>query len=85
MFENSVLIKLVENYKEISYWSEPKSEVDFIVEKTAINVTAANKMLKREIEGLEDFNKRHKGFTLMILSKALKKENVMPLIEFLKR
>ncbi len=42
MFENAVFVKLAEKYKEISYWGELNSEVDFVAEKTAINVTAAD-------------------------------------------
>lgn len=85
MFENTVFIKLAENYKEISYWGELKSEVDFIVEKTAINVTSADNILERESKGLEDFNKKHKGFDLKIITKSLKKDNTIPLLEFLKQ
>lgn len=85
MFENTVLIKLAEKYKEISYWEESESEVDFIVEKNAINVTSVDKMPKREFKGLEDFNKKFKGFTLRIISKSLKTENIAPLAEFLKQ
>ncbi len=84
MFENAVLIKLAGKYKEISYWGELHSEVDFIIEKIAINVTATDKIHERERKGLEDFNKKHKGFNSVIISTSLKKENIMPLIEFLK-
>jgi predicted AAA+ superfamily ATPase len=84
MFENTVFIKLAENYNEISYWGELDSEVDFIVEKTAINVTSTDKIPERELKGLEDFNKKHKGFASLIISNKLKKEKITPLIEFLK-
>jgi len=85
MFENTVFIKLAENYKEISYWGELDSEVDFIVEKTAINVTSADKILEREFKGLEDFSRKNKGFSLLIIADKLKKENIMPIIDFLKK
>ena len=85
MFENTLFVKLAERYKEISYWGELTSEVDFIVEKTAINVTATDQIPEREVVGLEDFNKKHKGFALLIISKSLKRDNIIPLIEFLKQ
>lgn len=85
MFENSVLIKLAEKHNEISYWGGTDSEVDFIVDRTAINVTATDKLPKREVKGLEDFNREYKGFSLMVISKSLKKENTIPLLDFLKQ
>lgn len=85
MFENTVFIKLADSYKEISYWSEYGSEVDFIAEKTAINVTCSDKIHEREFNGLDDFNKGHKGFNLIIVSNSLKKENIIPIIDFLKQ
>jgi predicted AAA+ superfamily ATPase len=85
MFENAVLIKLTEKHGEISYWGEMKSEVDFIVGRTALNVTATNRIAEREFAGLEDFNKKHGGFSLIVISKSLKKDNILPLIEFLKQ
>lgn len=85
MFENTTVIKLIANHKEISYWAESDSEVDFIVEKTAINVTSTDNLPKREQKGLEEFSKKHKGFDLKIISHSLKKDNVMPLSEFIKQ
>lgn len=83
MFENTIFIKLVEKYKEISYWKEMQSEVDFIVDKIAINVTATDTIPEREFQGLEDFNKKHKGFRRIIIVPSLKKEDVIPIREFL--
>ncbi len=85
MFENAVCIKLIETYPEISYWNEMKFEVDFIAGKIAINVTASDKILEREFKGLNDFDKEHKGFMPVIISKSLKKDNIIPLTEFLKQ
>lgn len=84
LFENVVCIKLAEKGKEIHYWGEGESEVDFIIEKRAINVTATDKIHARERKGLEDFNKKHKGFFLFIITNSLSEENVVPLLEFLK-
>ena len=85
MFENSVFIKLFEKYNEISYWGELNSEVDFIVNKTAINVTSADDIPEREFKGLDEFDKKHKGFTLLIISNLLKKRNVIPIRDFLRQ
>ena len=49
MFENTVLIKLAELFDDISYWSELNSEVDFVVDNKAINVTATDTIPKRNI------------------------------------
>lgn len=84
MYENIVLIKLIEKYKEISYWSDNYSEVDFIVDRTAINVTAIDKIHEREFGGLEEFNKKYKGFSLTVISKSLRKEGIFPILDFLK-
>ncbi len=84
MFENSVFIKLFEKYNDVSYWGELNSEVDFIVNKTAINVTSTDNVPEREFRGLDEFNKKYRGFTLIIISKSLKKENVIPIKYFLK-
>lgn len=85
MFENTVFVKLAGKYREISYWSELESEVDFIVEKTAINVTSAHEIPKREFEGLENFNKKYKDFTLLIISNSLTKDHIARIIDFLKQ
>ncbi len=84
-FENTVLLKLLEKYKEISYWGELKSEVDFIINKTAINVTSTNDIPDREFIGLEDFKKEHKNFSSLIVSDSLKKEGIIPIRDFLKQ
>jgi predicted AAA+ superfamily ATPase len=85
MFENTAFIKLAEKYNEISYWGEIDSDVDFITEKNAINVTATDKIPDREFKGLEDFQKKYEGFTTTIISHTLKKDNIIPIKEFLKQ
>ena len=85
MFENAVFIKLAETYKEISYWGELNSEVDFIADDIAINVTSTDKIPERELKGLENFDSSHKEFKLLIIANKLKKDNVMPIIDFLKQ
>lgn len=83
LFENAVFIKLLNKYDSICYWSELSSEVDFIVGKTAINVTATDKIPLREIQGLNNFISLHKGFNGVIISKSKTKENIILLDEFL--
>jgi len=84
MFENTVLIKLLEKNKEIQYWSELKSEVDFIVDKKAINVTSADKIPERETNGLENFQKKHKDFSTLLITKSTTKDNIISILDFLK-
>lgn len=83
MFENTVIIRLAEQFEDVSYWSDLRSEVDFIVDKSAINVTASDEVREREILGLENFNKKHKGFSLLLVTPSTKKEGIIPLLEFL--
>jgi len=82
-FENTVLIKLAERFDEISYWSELKSEVDFIADRLAINVTANDKMSKREMQGLENFQKANKNFYPMLITNSISKGNMISLRKFL--
>ncbi len=85
MFENTVFTKLAETYKEISYWGELKSEVDFIVGNLAVNVTSNDKISEREFKGLTDFSKKNKSFSLLIVANKLNDKGVVPIIEFLKQ
>lgn len=84
MHENTVLIKLLEKFEEVSYWSELKSEVDFIVNKKAINVTATDKIPKRELKGLEDFQNKNKQFSTLLITETTTKNNLISLKDFLK-
>jgi predicted AAA+ superfamily ATPase len=83
LFEALVAQKLRKNSNEQLYYLADKNEVDFISGKIAINVTSIDKVHEREFKGLEDFNKRFKGFSLFIISNSLKKENVIPILDFL--
>ncbi len=84
-FENTVLIKLLEGHEYISYWSELKSEVDFVAGRMAINVTATDDVPDREHRGLKDFQERHKGFSPLLISESIEKEGVMPIEKFLRK
>jgi len=85
MFENSVFISLAEQFEEISYWSELKSEVDFIAGNRAINVTATDEIPKREIQGLEEFYKTHKNFNSLLVTKSTSRDYMISLYNFLLR
>jgi len=84
MFENTVLLKLLEQFEEVSYWSELTSEVDFIVNKLAMNVTSEDKIPEREIHGLEEFCKNHTGFSTLLITPSTKKEGIVSLSDFLR-
>ena len=84
MFENTVLIKLLESYEDISYWSELNSEVDFIADNKAINATAADKIPEREMQGLDNFRKKHKEFSSLIIAESAG-EDKLSLLDFLRK
>ena len=83
IFENTVLIKLLEKFEEVHYWSELKSEVDFIVDKIALNITATDKIHEREMQGLMDFQKRNKGFSSLIITQTKTENNMLSILNFL--
>jgi len=84
MFENTIAIKLFEDYDSISYWSELESEVDFIVGNNAINVTATDKIHEREIKGLDNFQKKHNQFSSLIIAES-RGEGKISLFDFLRK
>ena len=81
--ENSVLLSLRINNEYISYWSEGNSEVDFIVNNNAINVTVAEEIPEREVKGLKDIKRKHKNLKKFILVNP-KKEYKEEFLEFVK-
>ncbi len=86
LYENAVLLQLYptkEKLQEIMYWSDANSEVDFVVGKKAINVTATDKIPAREWKGLEEFKKNYKLFTVLLITKSIDKKNVVSLKRFL--
>lgn len=86
LYENTVLLKLYgakEKLEDIMYWSDANSEVDFVVWEKAINVTATDKIPAREWKGLEEFQKKHKQFSLLLVTKSINKEGVVSLKNFL--
>lgn len=84
-FENAVFIKLFQEYKEVCYWCSNNAEVDFIVDRIAINVTASDQIPEREWEGLKEFQKKNKGFTGIVVAPTGKDEHVYSVEEFLKK
>lgn len=85
MFENAVLVKLAGNFDEISYWSEIKSEVDFVAGENAINVTATDAIPEREWKGLEDFGKKHKNLEPVLVTESITRDKMISLEDFLKK
>lgn len=86
LYENAVLLKLYRTKRkldDVMYWSELKSEVDFIINEKAINVTATDKINEREMAGLEEFKKKHKQFSLLLITQSTTKGNMISLSEFL--
>jgi uncharacterized protein len=83
MFENTTLIRLSERFEEISYWAELKSEVDFIVDNTAINVTATDRVPERELRGLDDFKKKNRYFSSLIITQSITMGMMSSLRDFL--
>ena len=65
-----------EKFQEISYWSDGKTEVDFVVAKKAINVTATDNIPLREWRGLEAFQEKYKQFPIVHITNSTKKNNV---------
>ncbi|PLW80536.1 hypothetical protein C0585_02080 [Candidatus Woesearchaeota archaeon] len=82
-YETAVLIKLLMDEKDLAYWSELKSEVDFVIENRSINVTATDNIHERELQGLMDFEKKHKRFRKILVTQSLKEDYFIPIEEFL--
>lgn len=79
--ENLVFVEFKRNGKEVYYWkSSKKQEVDFIIKNpdnslTAINVSYADDINKREKKSLLEFKKKFKKTKeLIILTKNLEKK-----------
>ncbi|MBW3018597.1 ATP-binding protein [Candidatus Woesearchaeota archaeon] len=85
LFENIVALQLKRKNKEIMYWLD-ETEIDFITDKTATQVTATDKIPKREIDAFDSFEKKHKGFKKQIICperKENKEIEIIPIEEFL--
>jgi len=85
MYENAVLVNLVTKHNNVSYWSDSNSEVDFIIDNKAINVTATNEIKERESRGLNEFCKKNNKYSKLLITKSLNKKGMISLEKFLKR
>jgi hypothetical protein len=72
--ENMVAVTLRRKTENLFYWSEGKSEVDFVSDGTAINITTAKEIHPRETKGLQDLRSKHKSLKKYILLNPEKKE-----------
>jgi uncharacterized protein len=72
--ENLIAIFLRRKTDNIFYWSEGESEVDFIVDGSAYNVTTTKEIPPREIKGLKDLKKKQKAMKKYILLNPEKEE-----------
>ena len=67
-FENLIAIHLCQKNTQVMYWLE-NTEVDFITNDSAINVTFDTTDIKeREFQGLLDFKKKYKEFDLQLVT-----------------
>ncbi len=73
LFENLVAVQLKQHNKELFYWLNGV-EIDFVADKKAIQVTATDKIPKREIIAFEEFNKKFPNFENIIITPTLNKK-----------
>ena len=66
LYENAVAIRLKMQDKDIMYWLNG-NEIDFVYEKTALQVTSSDKILNREIEAFKSFEEKHKNFAKILV------------------
>jgi len=87
LFENLVAINLKQNTRELFYWLNGV-EIDFVTDKKAIQVTAIDRIPKREINAFEEFNKKFPKFENIIITPTTNKktDNIITqdIISFLK-
>jgi uncharacterized protein len=74
LYENVVANHFFRRTKEIFYWDDEKSEVDFVAGEEAINVTSTKEILEREIIGLENIRKKHKHIKKCVIINSEKRE-----------
>lgn len=67
LYENVVANHLFRNTKEIYYWDDGNTEVDFIFGNQAINVTSTKEIPQRELFGLEEISKKFKNLKDFLL------------------
>lgn len=84
MYENTVLLKLLDSYDEINYWSDLKCEVDFISGNLAINVTATDVIKDREVKGLDEFKREYPRFSTLLVTDSKNELGLISIKKFLK-
>lgn len=88
LYENAVAIKLNSSKKELMYWLD-ESEIDFIFDKTAMQVVSNVDIPEREIKSFENFEKKHKGFKKILINpekeEHINKVKLIPLKKFLEQ
>jgi len=82
-YENAAFIKLLQLGLSPQYWLSINSEVDFIVNTIAINITSTDKIPERERKGLDEFQKIQSNFSTMLVAKSDAKEGILSLQSFL--
>lgn len=86
LYENCIAIHLHEHKKDITYWTD-KKEIDFIYEKTALQVTAENTIAPRELQAFDEFEKKHKNYRRQLITPNKKEKSeateIIPLKEFI--
>ncbi len=86
LFENLVAIHLRREGKNPMYWQDT-AEIDFLYEKTALQVTAANSIPPRELEAFEKLPRKYRGFARKVVTPSAKRTGpveLIPLEEFLR-
>jgi uncharacterized protein len=73
LFENLIALELIHQKKEIMYWLD-NVEIDFVFDKTAIQVTAIDNIPKREFTAFDEFEKKHKNFKKIIITPTTNKK-----------
>lgn len=84
VFENAVFQKISEQEREVMYWNDGSTEVDFVSGNMAVNVTATDSPPEREQRGLAEFKKHHTEFTTLLITKTANVDGTLSLVDFLK-
>jgi len=86
LYENLIAEQLRQQGKEAAYWQE-KNEIDFIYDRTALQVTATDTIPQREKEAFSRLPRKYRRFTKIIITPNRKGEeegiHLIPIKEFL--
>ncbi len=87
LFENLVAIHLRRQGKNPMYWQDA-AEIDFLYDKTALQVTATDSIPARELEAFEKLPRKYRGFARKIVTPSTRRGGpveLIPLEEYLCR